>query len=66
MGNVAPYVKAFLGASVAGLGVISTSLADGGAITAQDYVSAAITFLVAFGTVFYVPYQSTAAPKKAK
>ena len=57
MKNVAPYAKAFIAALVAGLGVIGASLGDGGAITAQDWVSAAIAFLVALSAVFAVPNQ---------
>ena len=57
MKNIAPYAKALIAALVAGLGVIGASLADGGALTAQDYVSAAIAFLVALGVVFAVPNQ---------
>ena len=55
MKNVAPYLKALIAALVAGLGVIGASLADGSALTSQDYVSAAIAFLVALGAVFAVP-----------
>lgn len=57
MSNFAPIAKALIAALVAGLGVIGASLGDGGAITAQDYVSAAIAFLVALGAVFTVPNQ---------
>ena len=57
MKNIAPYLKALIAAVVAGLGVIAASLADGGALTAQDYVSAAIAGLVALSAVFAVPNQ---------
>ena len=57
MTNIAPYAKAFIAALVAGLGVIGAAMGDGGAITAQDYVSAAIAFLVALSAVFAVPNQ---------
>lgn len=57
MNNIAPYAKAVIAALVAGLSVIGASLADGGALTAQDWVSAAIAFLVALGAVFAVPNQ---------
>jgi hypothetical protein len=55
--NVAPYLKALIAALVAGLSVVAASLADGGALTAQDYVSASLAFLVALGAVFAVPNQ---------
>jgi hypothetical protein len=55
--NVAPYLKALIAALVAGLSVIAASLTDGGALTLQDYVSAALAFLVALGAVFAVPNQ---------
>jgi len=54
MTNIAPYLKALVGALVAGLTVIATSMADG-SLTAQDFVYAAIALLVAFGSVFAVP-----------
>lgn len=57
MKNIAPYAKALIAALVAGLGVIGASLADGSWLTAQDWVSAAVAFLVALGAVFAVPNQ---------
>ena len=60
MSKFAPYLKALIAALVAGLGVIGASLADSSALTPQDYVSAAIAFLVALGAVFAVPNAPTA------
>ena len=57
MKNVAPYAKALVAALVAGLGVVSSALALDGSLSPQDYVSAALAFLVAFGAVFAVPNQ---------
>ena len=59
MQKVAPYLKALVAALIAGLGVIGASLADSNSLTAQDWVSAAIAFLVALGAVFYVPYTAS-------
>jgi sugar phosphate permease len=55
MAKFAPYLKALIAAIVAALSVIGASLADDSALNAQDYVSAAIAFLVALGAVFAVP-----------
>jgi hypothetical protein len=57
MPNIAPYIKALVAALVAGLGVISSALALDGSLSPQDYISAAIAFLVALGAVFAVPNQ---------
>lgn len=59
MQKFAPYLKALVAALIAGLGVIGASLADSSSLSAQDWVSASIAFLVALGAVFYIPY----APK---
>ena len=60
--TIASIAKALIAALVAGLGVIGASLADGGALTAQDYVSAAIAALVALSVVFAVPNQIPPPP----
>ncbi len=54
MSKLAPYLKAVTAALVAGLSVLSTSLTDNN-LTSQDYVAAAVAFLVALGAVWVVP-----------
>jgi hypothetical protein len=54
----APYLKALIGALVAGLGALASGL-DDNTLSAQECITAAIAFLVAFGGVFYIPYKST-------
>lgn len=56
MSKLAPYLKGLTAALIAGLGVIGASLADSSSLSAQDWVSASIAFLVALGAVFYIPY----------
>lgn len=48
------YLKAIVGAVVAGLTALQAALDDGG-ITAQEGVTAAIAALVALGAVWIVP-----------
>ena len=48
------YLKAIVGALVAGLGSLYTALTDGG-VSAQEWVAVAIATLVALGTVWGVP-----------
>ena len=62
MKNVAPYLKALIAALVAGLGVIGSALALDGALSPQDFVAAAIAFLVALAAVFAVPNQIPPEP----
>ena len=57
MKNLAPYLKALIAALVAALSVIGASLADSDSLSSQDYVAAAVAFLVALGAVFAVPNQ---------
>lgn len=52
--SIAPYAKALTGALVAGLTGIATAL-DDGSVSAQEYVYAAIAFLVGLGAVWAVP-----------
>ncbi len=56
MSKLAPYVKAASGALVAGLGIL---LADADHLTTRSYISAAIAFVAAAPTIFYVPYKTT-------
>lgn len=48
------YAKAIVGALIAGLSAISTGLADG-SLSPQEYVTAAIAFLIGLGVVYAVP-----------
>lgn len=54
MSVVAPYLKAITAALVAGLGVLASGLDDGG-LSAQEWLYAAIAFLVGLGAVYTVP-----------
>lgn len=54
MNKIAPYAKAVVGALVAGLSAIATSLDDNG-LSAQEIVTAVIAFLVGLGVVYGVP-----------
>ena len=54
MSNIAPYMKAVVGALVAGLTALLPALADG-AINATEAVTAVIAFLVALGAVYAIP-----------
>lgn len=47
------YGKAIVGALVAGLGTLQLALPDG--ITVYEWISVAVTTLVAFGAVWQVP-----------
>ena len=58
MSRIAPYAKALIAALVAGLSVIGAALAESDALTAQDWISAALAFLVALGAVYRVPNAS--------
>jgi len=58
--KLAPYLKAVIAAAVAGLSVLITSL-DQGALSAQDYLSALVAFLVALGAVWAIPNNTPAA-----
>lgn len=46
--------KAVVGALVAGLSAIATGLGDN-ILTGQEYVTAAIAFVVAFGVIYQTP-----------
>lgn len=60
MTRLAPYLKALVAALVAGLSVIATALhIPDHTLSAYDYVSALIAFLVALGVVFVVPNRTT-------
>lgn len=48
------YLKALVGALIAGLGSLSVALTDG-SVTAQEWVTTAIATLVALATVWGVP-----------
>lgn len=48
------YAKALIGAAVAGLTAIGTALEDG-AVSPQEWITAATAVLVAFGAVWVVP-----------
>jgi hypothetical protein len=52
--NVPAYFKAFVGGLVAGLTALATGLGDN-ALSAQEYVTAGIAFLVGLGVVYAVP-----------
>jgi hypothetical protein len=52
--TLAGMLKAITAALVAGLTALATALEDGG-ITAGDWITVAITFLVALGAVWTVP-----------
>lgn len=54
MTNPAAYAKAIVGAVVAALAVLATSL-DNGAISAQEGIYAAIAFFTALGAVYSIP-----------
>ncbi len=54
MPKIDVYLKALVGALIAGLGAIQTGLADG-SMTSQEYVTAAIAFVVALGLVYAIP-----------
>lgn len=48
------YAKAIVSGLIAGLTALATGLGDN-VLSAQEYVTAAIAFLVAFGAVYAVP-----------
>jgi hypothetical protein len=48
------YLKAIVAALIAGLGALATGLGDG-SLSAQEYIYAAIAFLVGLGAVWAVP-----------
>lgn len=54
MDHVSPYFKAIVGALVAGLGVLAAGL-DNNELNGQEWLNAAIAFLVALGAVWAVP-----------
>ena len=54
MNKIAPYAKAIIAAVVTFLGALVTAL-DSGGISASEWLTALIAFLVAFGAVFSVP-----------
>ncbi len=56
MSKFAPYAKATAGALIAGLGIL---LADADHLDTRSYISAAIAFIAAAPTIFYVPYKPT-------
>jgi len=49
------YLKAVVAARVAGLSVLSASLAESTSLSAQNYISAALAALVALGAVYQTP-----------
>ena len=53
--QLASIAKALIAALIAGLSVIGSALGLDGALSPQDWVYAAIAFLVALGSVFAVP-----------
>ena len=52
--NWKPYAKAIVGATVAGLGVLGTALADN-TVTPVEWVAVASATLAALGLVYAVP-----------
>jgi hypothetical protein len=54
MENIAPYYKAVTGALIAFLSAIAAALAQDG-ISGQEWITAAIAFLVGLGAVFAIP-----------
>ena len=59
MNLIAPYAKAAIASVVAGLGSIATAL-DDNSISAQEWVTTVIAFLVALGAVWAVPNKPSA------
>lgn len=53
------YAKAVVGAVVAGLGVLATSL-DDDAVTGQEWIYSAIAFLTALGVIWATPNETPA------
>ena len=51
------YAKATVGALIAALSSIATALGDNN-ISGQEWVTAAIAFLVAFGAIWNIPYKA--------
>lgn len=51
-----PYLKAVVGALVAGLGVLATGL-DDDAVSSQEYIYAVIAFLTALTVIWATPNQ---------
>lgn len=58
MTKIAPYAKALTAAVVTGLGSLYWAL-DDGAVTAQEWVSVAITTLAATAAVWVIPNKDT-------
>lgn len=52
------YLKAFVGAVVAGLTALQAAFDDGG-VTAQEGIGAAIAFFIALGVIWAVPNTPT-------
>lgn len=61
MSKIAPYMKALVGAAVAGLGTLQQAL-DDGTVTSSEWVAVAVAFVSAAVAVFYIPYRTTATP----
>ncbi|NUQ88916.1 MAG: hypothetical protein HOQ43_10690 [Glycomyces artemisiae] len=55
------YLKAIVGALVAGLGVLGTSLLEHG-VSAQEWTLVAVAFLGALGVIWGVPNKTTPQP----
>lgn len=53
---VGPYLKAVVGALVAGLGVLATGL-DDDVVSGQEYIYALIAFLTALTVIWATPNQ---------
>jgi hypothetical protein len=54
--HIQPYLKAILGALVAGLGSLYQAL-DNGQVSAQEWVAVAIATLAAAGAVYAAPWK---------
>lgn len=65
MDKVAPYYKAVAGALVAFLSAIAAGLAQDG-LSGQEWITAAIAFIVGLGAVFAIPNIKSNYPPEAK
>jgi hypothetical protein len=65
MSKLAPYMKAVIGALVAGLASLQQAL-DDGSVSAQEWTAVAIAFLTAGAVVFAVPNKDPEAEHQAE
>lgn len=57
MDTVKSYAKAIIGAIIAGLGALTTALADKNGVSAYEWVTVALAFFIALGGVAVTPNQ---------